>query len=78
MRLPEPFCQFCRKDDGTFDYDEWHAILLGLLFPFWLWPFIIWRDSGSAYALFLTEPWYIGGGMLVRLGGLILVAGALL
>jgi len=78
MRLPEPFCQFCRHDDGTFDYDEWHAILLGFLFPLWLWPFVLKHDNGMAHALFTSEPWYIGGGMLVRLGGLILVAGALL
>ena len=26
----KPFCQFCRKDDGSFDYDEHHAILCGI------------------------------------------------
>jgi len=30
MRLPEPFCQFCRHDDGTFDYGEFHAIECGI------------------------------------------------
>jgi len=28
--MKEPFCQFCRHDDGTFDYDEHHAILCGI------------------------------------------------
>ena len=28
--LPEPWCQFCHNDDGSFDYDEWHAILCGI------------------------------------------------
>lgn len=30
MRLPEPFCQFCRKDDGSIDYNELHAIECGV------------------------------------------------
>ena len=30
MRLPEPFCQFCRDEHGEFNYHEWHAILIGI------------------------------------------------
>ena len=30
MRLPEPFCEFCRHTDGTFNYDELHAIECGV------------------------------------------------
>ena len=28
--MREPFCQFCRHDDGTFNYEEHHAILCGI------------------------------------------------
>ncbi len=66
-RLPEPLCEFCRHKDGTVDYDELHAIICGLGFPLWLWPFIIWKDSGCAHAVFTSDPWYVGFGMLLRL-----------
>jgi hypothetical protein len=30
MQLPNPLCEFCRHEDGTFNYEEWHAILIGI------------------------------------------------
>ena len=69
MSLPEPFCHFCRHQEAdgswTFDYDEHHAILLGWLTPFFMWPFIV-RHSAKAKALVAEEPWYIAGGMFLQ------------
>lgn len=53
MSLPEPFCQFCRHDDGTFDYEEHHAILVGIgdgLQP--------WRSDARAWEKFSGDWWY--------------------
>ena len=76
--LPEPWCQFCRKRvpaqfvDGDwvpehfeFDYDEWHSILLGLLTPYFMWPFIM-HHSDKAGELVARETWYVVGGMLAH------------
>jgi len=73
--LGEPWCHFCRhkNDDGSFsfDYAEHHAILLGALTPFFMWPFIV-RHSTQAAKLVEDEPWYVAGGMAAQ--ALVLVA----
>jgi len=77
LRLPKPFCEFCRTD-GQFDYNEHHAIMCGFGFPLWLWPFIICRNAGPANDLWLSEPWYIAFGMLLRVAlGIAVVKGVL-
>ena len=71
MPLPEPFCHFCRRrnSNGTysFDYDEWHAICLGLLLPvpMW-WPICRW-NVGDAARLLASESWYVALGTTLRL-----------
>ena len=71
--MKEPWCQFCRHDDGTFDYDELHAILCGFFFPLWLWPFVLRWSDGLLIGLLDGEPHYVGLGMLLRLAGLYLL-----
>jgi len=63
---------FCDTDH------EWHAILCGLFFPFWLWPFILKWGSGLLITLIDDEPHYVGLGMALRLGIFILLLGAVL
>lgn len=72
LRLPEPFCQFCRDDNGKFNYHEHHAILLGALVPFFMWPFVV-KHSEKAAVLVADEPWYLAFGMSIQLT--ILLAG---
>jgi hypothetical protein len=53
VKLPEPFCEFCRHNDGSFDYEEHHAILCGIgdgLQP--------WRSDTRAWGLFSKDWWY--------------------
>ena len=50
--LPEPFCQFCRHDDGSLDYNELHAIEVGIadgLFP--------WTSEVHAWLLY-EKDWH--------------------
>ena len=63
--MREPFCQFCRHTDGTWDYDEWHAFLLGWFTPYFMWPFIM-HHSDKAGELVARETWYVVGGMLLQ------------
>jgi len=65
MTLPEPFCEFCRNKDGSFNYDEWHALLLGFATPYFMWPFIVGWSQNAAY-LAAKETWYVAGGMLLH------------
>jgi len=62
--------QFCRKDDGSFDFQELHAIELGLFFPFILWPFLFSHlrhiDGGEAAKIARWEPHYLAFGMALR------------
>jgi len=60
-----PFCQFCRNADGSFNYDEHHAILLGWFTPYFMWPFIV-HHSAKAVYLIAAETWYVVGGMLAH------------
>jgi hypothetical protein len=77
-RLPRPFCEFCHREDGTFDYDEFHAVCMGFLFPLWLWPLVILRDKDEANRLWRSEPWYIALGTSLRvLVGIAAVKGVL-
>jgi hypothetical protein len=76
MKLPEPFCHFCRHKDGdtwTIDYDELHAIACGIGFPILLWPFLL-HYGGYVASLLTKEPHYVALGMLIRFGGLMWVA----
>jgi hypothetical protein len=53
VRLPEPFCEFCRHE-GKFDYSEWHAIVCGVgdgLQP-WLPQDEAHKDNRHYYTLF--------------------------
>ena len=61
---------FCDTDH------EWHAILCGLFLPIPLWWRVIESDSYAA-DLFDDEPHYVGLGMALRLGILILILGVL-
>lgn len=62
--------QFCRNDEGGFDFLEFHAIVLGLFFPFILWPFMFYHlrhmDSGEAAKIARWEPHYLAFGMALR------------
>ena len=66
MRLPKPFCEFCHTE-GKFDFNEWHALVMGFGFPLWLWPFIIYKDRSKAFDVWKDEPWYAGIGMFLRM-----------
>jgi len=51
--MREPFCQFCRHDDGSFDYNELHAIEVGIadgLFP--------WTSEVHAWELYKGDWHY--------------------
>ncbi len=65
MPLPKPLCEFCRHEDGSFNYEEHHAILLGALVPFFMWPFAS-RHSSKAAKLLEDEPWYVAAGMAAQ------------
>ena len=70
--IPEPFSQFCHDKDGNFDWGEHHAILLGTLVPFFMWPFMV-KHSAEAKRLVSDESWYVAGGMAGQLLALVLL-----
>jgi UPF0716 family protein affecting phage T7 exclusion len=76
--MNEPWSQFCRHTDGSWDYDEWHALILGLLlfFPLW-WPICRW-NVGEPARLMASETWYIAPGTIAQAVGLILLIGEIL
>lgn len=61
-----PFCEFCRTN-GKLDYGELHALIVGMGLPYLLWLIILWWDRGEIPLLLEDEPWYVAGGMLIRL-----------
>jgi hypothetical protein len=67
-----PWHEFCRNADGSFCFDEWHAILLGALVPFFMWPFMV-KHSTEAKRLISDESWYVAGGMAGQLLALVLL-----
>ena len=72
MKIPSPFNQFCHDKDGNFDWCEHHAILLGALVPFFMWPFMV-KHSAEAKRLVSEESWYVAGGMAGQLLALVLL-----
>jgi hypothetical protein len=81
MRLPEPFCEFCRHADGSFNYDELHALEYGWFTPYFMWRFLL-KHCTEARQLFALETVYVLGGMILHwftilLPSLILLVGVL-
>jgi len=65
MRPHEPFCEFCRHTDGSFNYDEWHALQYGWFTPYFMWPFLL-KHCTEARQLLSLETHYVLGGMLLH------------
>ncbi len=69
--------QFCRmkNKDGTysFDWDEFHAICLGLLLPIPMWwPICRW-NVGEPARLLGSEGWYVAFGITLRMAMAIII-----
>lgn len=66
--------QICRTSSGGLDYEEAHAIELGLFFPFILWPFFfrylryvaVAECEGEANRFIRQEAHYLAFGMALR------------
>ena len=69
-RLWKVLWQICRTSSGGLDYEEAHAIELGLFFPFILWPFLFrylrYVGEGEAARFIRQELHYLAFGMALR------------
>ena len=64
--MRKPFCEFLHTF-GVFDYDEWHAICLGFLMPWFGWYLIVrYGASSESSRLLSSETWYVALGMTLR------------
>ena len=57
--------------------DEHHAICLGALTPFVMWPFMV-KHAPDAKRLLSIEPWYVVFGMSLRVLAFIALLGCVL